>query len=54
MRSSLTHEMRAVYGDHTDVTPDDIALTDGRSVAFVAVIVAIADSGDRVVFLAPW
>ena len=50
MRSSLTHEMRAVYG----VTPDDIVLTDGCSVAFVAVTMAIADSSDRVVLLVPW
>lgn len=54
MRSSLAHEMRAVYGDHIDVVPDDIVLTAGCNMAFVAVIMALVDPGDQVILPVPW
>ena len=54
MRSSLAHEMRVVYGDHIDLTPDDIVLTAGCNMAFVAVIMALADPGDQVILPVPW
>lgn len=54
MRSSLADEMRAVYGDHVDVNPDDIVLTAGCNMAFVAAIIALADPGDQVILPVPW
>ncbi|KAF9790293.1 PLP-dependent transferase [Thelephora terrestris] len=54
MRSTLAHEMRVVYGDHIDLTSDDIVLTAGCNMAFVAVIMALADPGDQVILPVPW
>lgn len=53
-RSSLAQEMRAVYGNHIDITPDDIVLTAGCNMAFVAVVMALADPGDQIVLPVPW
>jgi aspartate/methionine/tyrosine aminotransferase len=46
--------MRVVYGDHIDLTSDDIVLTAGCNMAFVAVIMALADPGDQVILPVPW
>ena len=54
MRSSLAQEMRAVYGDDADVTPDDIIMTAGCNMAFVAAVMALADPGDQVILPVPW
>ncbi|KAF9650230.1 PLP-dependent transferase [Thelephora ganbajun] len=54
MRSSFTHEMRAVYGNHVDLTPDDIVLTAGCNMASVAVIMILTDPGDQVILPVPW
>ena len=54
MRSSLALEMRLVYGNRTDVTPDDIVLTAGCNMAFVATVMALADPGDQIILPVPW
>ena len=40
--------MGRYYRDRIDVTPDDTVLTAGCNMAFVTVIMAIANSGDQV------
>ncbi|KAJ7187511.1 pyridoxal phosphate-dependent transferase [Mycena pura] len=54
LRQAMAPEMRALYGDGTDITPDDMALTAGCNLAFVAAIMTLADAGDEVILPVPW
>ena len=54
LRKALAAEMRIRYGDSTDVNSEDIALTTGCNLAFVAAIMSIADAGDEVILPVPW
>ncbi|KAL1660741.1 pyridoxal phosphate-dependent transferase [Schizophyllum commune] len=54
MRAALAAEMKHVYGPKCDVTADDIALTAGCNLAFVASIMALTDAGDEVILPVPW
>ena len=54
MRAALAAEMKHVYGPSCDVTADDIALTAGCNLAFVASIMALTDAGDEVILPVPW
>ena len=46
--------MKVVYGERLDINFNDVALTLGCNLAFVAVGMAIADPGDRVILPVPW
>ena len=54
LRSALVSEMKVVYGEHTDIDEDDISLTAGCNMAFLAAIMALCDSGDEVILPVPW
>lgn len=58
LREALVNEMKISYGggdpDSVDVTPDDVAITAGCNMAFVAAIMALADHGDEVILPVPW
>ncbi|KAJ3723431.1 pyridoxal phosphate-dependent transferase [Lentinula raphanica] len=58
LREVLAREMRGIYYGHgkrkVDISPEDIAITSGCNLAFVATIMAIADAGDEVILPVPW
>ncbi|KAI0693615.1 PLP-dependent transferase [Cerioporus squamosus] len=54
LRKAMVEEMKVRYGADADVTPDDIAITAGCNMAFVAVATALADAGDEVILPVPW
>ncbi|KAF8527587.1 PLP-dependent transferase [Hysterangium stoloniferum] len=54
MRTALAEEMKVTYGENTDITPDDVSLTAGCNMSFVAVAMALADAGDEVILPVPW
>ncbi|KAJ3743436.1 pyridoxal phosphate-dependent transferase [Lentinula detonsa] len=57
LREALALEMRDSYGHGAktvDISPNDIAITSGCNLAFVATIMAIADAGDEVILPVPW
>ncbi|KAJ8085607.1 hypothetical protein PM082_004425 [Marasmius tenuissimus] len=54
LRSSLAEEMKEIYGKDADLTAEDIALTVGCNMAFVASIMSLADAGDEVILPRPW
>ncbi|KAG5644095.1 hypothetical protein DXG03_009114 [Asterophora parasitica] len=49
MKKALAEEMKVIYGSGADVTPDDIALTTGSNMAFMATIMTLAGTGDEVI-----
>ena len=54
LRKAMVQEMKVRYGADADVTPDDIAITAGCNLAFVAAATTLADSGDEVILPVPW
>lgn len=54
LRKALVSEMKFVYGESSDLTEHDVAMTSGCNLAFVAVVMSIADPGDEVVLPVPW
>lgn len=54
LRSALAGEMKEVYGQDADISADDIALTVGCNMAFVAAVMSLADAGDEVILPVPW
>jgi len=54
LRRALAEEMKVVYGADSDLKVNDIALTSGCNLAFVAVAMSIADPGDEVILPVPW
>ncbi|KAF5384801.1 hypothetical protein D9615_000943 [Tricholomella constricta] len=54
MRKALADEMKVIYGSDADVTPEDIALTTGCNMAFIATIMSLADAGDEIILPVPW
>jgi aspartate/methionine/tyrosine aminotransferase len=54
MREALVETMKAIYGPSADLNPQDISLTTGCNMAFIATIMAIADAGDEVILPVPW
>lgn len=50
----MVGEMRKVYGEGTDITSEDMSLTSGCNLAFVATIMTLADAGDEVILPVPW
>jgi aspartate/methionine/tyrosine aminotransferase len=53
LRGAVADEMRTVYGA-SDINDDDIALTAGCNLAFVAAAMSLASSGDEVILPVPW
>lgn len=54
LKASLVQEMKSVYGNESDLSPDDVALTAGCNMAFVAAVMSVADAGDEVILPVPW
>ena len=54
LRKALAEEMKDIYGRETDVNVEDVALTTGCNMAFVAAVMSLADAGDEVVLPVPW
>ncbi|KAF5332855.1 hypothetical protein D9611_005392 [Ephemerocybe angulata] len=54
LRLALVDEMKALYGLQADIKMEDVALTAGCNMAFMAVIMALADAGDEVILPFPW
>lgn len=54
LREALVGEMKVVYGSDSDLGVDDVALTSGCNLAFVAVAMSVADAGDEVILPVPW
>jgi aspartate/methionine/tyrosine aminotransferase len=50
----MADEMRVIYGDDVHITPEDMSLTSGCNLAFVAAIMTLADAGDEVILPVPW
>lgn len=54
LRVALAEEMKEVYGQYADISVDDIALTAGCNMAFVATVMSLADAGDEIILPVPW
>lgn len=54
LRNALVGEMKRVYGEDSDLHVDDVALTSGCNLAFVAAAMSVADPGDEVILPVPW
>ncbi|KAF8991251.1 pyridoxal phosphate-dependent transferase, partial [Cyathus striatus] len=57
LRAALVEEMKGVYGRNgqgVDVNADDVALTAGCNLAFVASVMCVAQAGDEVILPVPW
>ncbi len=54
LRQAMAEEMKVRYGADADITPDDIAITAGCNMAFVAATMALADAWDEVILPVPW
>jgi aspartate/methionine/tyrosine aminotransferase len=54
---AVTAEMREVYGRggaEVDVADEDIAVTAGCNMAYVAAVMTLADAGDEIILPVPW
>jgi len=51
---ALAKEMNFVYGKTANIGRDDIALTAGCNLAFVATIMSLATVDDEVILPMPW
>lgn len=54
LRQALVGEMKVVYGSDSNINVDDVALTSGCNLAFVATTMSVADAGDEVILPVPW
>ncbi|KAH9951999.1 pyridoxal phosphate-dependent transferase [Amylocystis lapponica] len=54
LRQAVVEEMKQSYGKDADITPDDLVITAGCNLAFVTVIMALADADDEVILPSPW
>ncbi|KAH7925129.1 PLP-dependent transferase [Leucogyrophana mollusca] len=65
LRSAIAEEMRQVYSSgrtmcakgtdvDADITSEDVAITAGCNLAFVASVLCLADAGDEVILPVPW
>ncbi|KAG8212873.1 pyridoxal phosphate-dependent transferase [Butyriboletus roseoflavus] len=54
LRASFAQEMKTVYGQCADITADDVAITAGCNMAFIAAVMCLADAGDEVILPVPW
>ncbi|KAK0241109.1 PLP-dependent transferase [Armillaria nabsnona] len=57
LREGVAGEMRRIYQEGVvgaDVNAEDVAITAGCNMAFVAAVMALADNGDEVILPIPW
>lgn len=54
LRRAVVDEMREVYGADADVREEDVSITAGCNLAFVAAIMTVAGKGDEVILPVPW
>ena len=54
LRAAIAQEMKVRYGRDADITQDDIAITAGCNLAFVAVAATLVDAGDEVIIPVLW
>ena len=54
LREAVANEMKVVYGEGIDVTPEDVFITAGCNLAFTSAIMAVAQKGDEVIIPVPW
>ncbi|TFK71707.1 PLP-dependent transferase [Pluteus cervinus] len=54
LRQGLAVEMKRAYGQDSDILQEDVAITAGCNLAFVAAVMALADAGDEVILPIPW
>ncbi|EGN93898.1 hypothetical protein SERLA73DRAFT_189018 [Serpula lacrymans var. lacrymans S7.3] len=54
LRHAMAQEMKTVYGQAADITSDDIAITSGCNMAFIATVMCLADAGDEIILPVPW
>ncbi|PCH37679.1 PLP-dependent transferase [Wolfiporia cocos MD-104 SS10] len=54
LRRAIMEEMKHQYGSEADLTPEDIAVTAGCNLAFVAVAMTLAGPGDEMILPIPW
>jgi aspartate/methionine/tyrosine aminotransferase len=57
LRKALADEMRRIYRHdevEVDVNTEDVVITAGCNLAFVASILTLADAGDKVILPVPW
>lgn len=54
LREALAKEMKAVYGQESDIALEDVTITAGCNMAFSAAIMAVAEAGDGVILPVPW
>ena len=54
LRSAFFQEMKKVYGQDADVTAEDVAITAGCNLSFVAAVMCLAEAGDEVILPVPW
>lgn len=53
MRKAVIDEIKSVYGCE-DVDVDDVSMTAGCNMSFMAVIMTLAEAGDQVILPVPW
>ncbi|KAG6812439.1 hypothetical protein H0H92_002905 [Tricholoma furcatifolium] len=53
LRKALAEEMKNIYGTNANMTAEDIALTAGCNMSFIATIMSLADAGDEVILPVP-
>ena len=54
LRSAFAQEMKTVYGKNADITANDVAITAGCNMAFIAAVMCLAETGDEVILPVPW
>ncbi|KIY70749.1 PLP-dependent transferase [Cylindrobasidium torrendii FP15055 ss-10] len=54
LREALVEEIKLAYAPEVDLTAEDVAITVGCNMAFVAAAMALADNGDEIILPLPW
>lgn len=54
LREAVVKEMKEIYGSEVDVNKDDLSITAGCNLAFMAAIMTVASEGDEVILPVPW
>lgn len=53
LRVALAQEMRSVYGEDSDIGPEDLMISAGCNMAFASIMITLADAGDEVILPTP-
>ena len=54
LRTVFAQELKTVYGKNTDIAAEDVAITAGCNMSFVAAVMCLAGAEDEVILPAPW